>query len=111
VRRRRPRGAWLYTICAILVVLYALSVLYGIGAEASSPRLSDFLAPALWLSFPLAVALIGRVGLKVTIGMRKRFLGFTFEGESYWIVAMLLIPLLGILLGIVILGLWRRWFS
>jgi hypothetical protein len=30
VRRRESRGAWLYTICAIIVVLYALSVLYGI---------------------------------------------------------------------------------
>ena len=42
--------------------------------------------------------------------MRKRFLRFTFERESYWIVALLLIPLLGILLGIVIPGLLRRWF-
>lgn len=49
---------WLYTICAILVVLYALSVLYGIGAEAASPRLSDFLVPALWLSLPVAVAVV-----------------------------------------------------
>ncbi len=42
--------------------------------------------------------------------MRKRFFAFTFERESYWIVALLLIPLLGILLSIVIPGLWRRWF-
>ena len=58
VRRREPRGIWLYTICAILVVLYALAVLYGIGAEAVSPRLSDFLVPALWLSLPVAVAVV-----------------------------------------------------
>lgn len=60
VRRRESRGVGLYTVCAILVVLYALSVLYGIGAEAppSGPRLSDFAIPALWLSFPVAVALV-----------------------------------------------------
>jgi hypothetical protein len=58
VRRREPRGIWLYTICDILVVLYTLSVLHGIGAEAASPRLSDFLVPALWLSLPVAVAVV-----------------------------------------------------
>ena len=60
VRRREPRGVWLYTVCAVLVVLYAFSVLYGVGAEAppSGPRLSDFVIPALWLSFPVAVALV-----------------------------------------------------
>jgi peptidoglycan/LPS O-acetylase OafA/YrhL len=60
VRRRESRGVGLYRVCAILVVLYALSVLYGIGAEAppSGPRLSDFVIPALWLSFPVAVALV-----------------------------------------------------
>jgi hypothetical protein len=42
--------------------------------------------------------------------MRKRWLRFTFERESYWMVALLLIPLLVILLGIVIPGLLRRWF-
>ena len=60
MRRREPRGVGVYTVCAVLVVLYALSVLYGIGAEAppSGPRLSDFVTPALWLSFPVAVALV-----------------------------------------------------
>ena len=60
VRRREPRGVWLYTVCAILVVLYALSVLYGIGAEAppGGPRLSDFVIPALWLLLPVALALV-----------------------------------------------------
>jgi len=60
VRRREPRGVWLYTVCAILVVLYALSVLYGIGAEAppGGARLSDFVIPALWLSLPVALALV-----------------------------------------------------
>jgi len=60
VRRREPRGVWLYTVCAVLVVLYALSVLFGIGAEAppSGPRLSDFVIPALWLLFPVAVSLV-----------------------------------------------------
>jgi hypothetical protein len=48
--------------------------------------------------------------LRTTIGMRKRFFTFTFERESYWIVALLLIPLLGILLGIVLPGLWKQWF-
>src|SRR5436309_20417 len=42
--------------------------------------------------------------------MRKRFLGFTFDRESYWIVLLLLVPLLGILVWIVIPGLWQRWF-
>ena len=60
VRRREPRGVGLYTACAVLVVLYALSVLFGIGAEAppSGSRLSDFVIPLLWLSFPVAVALV-----------------------------------------------------
>jgi len=60
VRRRDPRGVGLYTVCAVVVALYALSVLFGIGAEAppSGPRLSDFVIPALWLSFPVAVALV-----------------------------------------------------
>jgi peptidoglycan/LPS O-acetylase OafA/YrhL len=60
VRPRESRGVGLYTVCAILVVLYALSVLYGIGAEAppSGRRLSDFVIPALWLSVPVAVALV-----------------------------------------------------
>ena len=41
-------------------MLYALSALYGIGAEAppSGPRLSDFVIPALWLSFAVAFALV-----------------------------------------------------
>ena len=43
--------------------------------------------------------------------MRKRFFGFTFERESHWMVVWyLLVPLLAILFGIVIPGLWRRWF-
>jgi hypothetical protein len=42
--------------------------------------------------------------------MWKRFLGFTFERESYWMAALLLIPLLGILLAIVIPGLLRLLF-
>jgi hypothetical protein len=43
--------------------------------------------------------------------MRKQFLGFTFERESHWMVVLyVLVPLLAILLGIVIPGLWRRWF-
>ena len=60
VRRREPRGVGLYTLCAILVVLYALGTLYGIGGEAppAGPRLSDFVIPALWLSIPVTVALV-----------------------------------------------------
>ena len=59
VRRREPRGSG-STQPAPFVVLYALSVLFGIGAEAppSGPRLSDFVIHALWLSFPVAVALV-----------------------------------------------------
>jgi hypothetical protein len=33
-----------------------------------------------------------------SVGIRRRFVGFTFERESHWIMALLLIPLLGILL-------------
>jgi peptidoglycan/LPS O-acetylase OafA/YrhL len=58
VRCREPRGVRLYTICAILVVLYALSVLYGIGAEASPSHPPEFLIPALWLSLPVGIALV-----------------------------------------------------
>jgi hypothetical protein len=43
--------------------------------------------------------------------MRKRFLGFTFERESHWMLLLyVLVPLLGILLLIVIPGLLRCWF-
>ena len=43
--------------------------------------------------------------------MRKRFLRFTFERESHWMVVVsILVPLLAILLGIVTPALWRRWF-
>jgi hypothetical protein len=42
----------------------------------------------------------------------KRFLGFTFERESKWLVLLYIaLPLLAILLAIVIPGLLRRWFS
>lgn len=41
-----------------------------------------------------------------------RFLGFTFERESWWLVALYVLgPLVAILLWIVIPGLWRRWFT
>jgi hypothetical protein len=43
--------------------------------------------------------------------MRKRFLTFTFERESRWLVVLyVLIPVLAILFFIVLPGLWRRWF-
>jgi hypothetical protein len=46
-----------------------------------------------------------------SIGKRKRFLGFTFERESHWMLVLyVLVPLTGILLSIVIPGLGRRWF-
>jgi hypothetical protein len=60
VRRREPRGIGLYTICAILVGLYALITLYGVGAEASRVTAHMFLVPALWLSVPIAVVLVQR---------------------------------------------------
>ena len=42
--------------------------------------------------------------------MRKIF-RFSFERESYWLVIIcVVVPLLGILVAIVIPGLWRRWF-
>jgi hypothetical protein len=44
------------------------------------------------------------------MGKRKRFVDFTFDRESYWILALLLVPLLGILFWIVMPGLWKRWF-
>jgi hypothetical protein len=35
---------------------------------------------------------------------------FTFKREAQWLLAILILPLLAILLGIVLPGLWRRWF-
>jgi hypothetical protein len=36
---------------------------------------------------------------------------FSFKREAYWLVVIgLIVPLLAILLGIVLPGLWRRWF-
>jgi hypothetical protein len=44
--------------------------------------------------------------------MRKRFLTFTFERESRWLVVLyVLIPLLALLLFILLPGLSRRWSS
>jgi tetrahydromethanopterin S-methyltransferase subunit E len=87
VLRREPRGIWLYTICAIVVALYALSVLYGIGAEAASPRLSDFLVPALWLSVPVAVAVV-QVWRQTLLGWFLLLAGFTVVGVGlcYWLI-------------------------
>ena len=76
VRRRDSRGTWLYTICAIVVVLYALSVLYGIGAEALHPRRSEFLVPTLWLSLAVAVALV-QVWRQTVLGWFLLVAGFT----------------------------------
>jgi peptidoglycan/LPS O-acetylase OafA/YrhL len=78
VRRREPRGVGLYTVCAVLVVLYALSVLYGIGAEAppSGPRLSDFAIPALWLSSAVAIALV-QLRRQTLLGWFLLLAGFT----------------------------------
>ena len=77
VRRREPRGEWLHTICAILVVLYALSVLYGIGAEAppSGPRLADFAIPAMWLSLAVTVAFV-QVWRQTLLGWLLLLTGF-----------------------------------
>ena len=42
----------------------------------------------------------------------KRFLGFTFERESHWMLVLyVLLPLLAILFSIVIPALRRRWFG
>jgi len=77
VRRREPRGEWLYTLCAIVVVLYALSVLYGIGAEAPprGPRLSDFAIPAMWLSLAVTVAFV-QVWRQTLLGWLLLLTGF-----------------------------------
>jgi peptidoglycan/LPS O-acetylase OafA/YrhL len=87
VRSREPRGVWLYAICAILVVLYALSVLYGIGAEATSPRLRDFVIPALWLSVPVAIALV-QVWRQTLLGWLLLLAGFAGPalGMCYWLI-------------------------
>lgn len=81
VRRREPRGIGLYTVCAILVVLYALSVLYGIGAEAppDGPRLSDVVIGALWLSLPVGVALV-QLRRQTLLGWFLLLAGFTAVG-------------------------------
>jgi peptidoglycan/LPS O-acetylase OafA/YrhL len=114
VLRRDPRGIWLYTICAILVVLYALSVLYGIGAESASPRLSDFLVPALWLSLPVAVALV-QVWRQTLFGWLLLLAGFTVValGLCYWLIEeQLLDPwpltLLAIAIAICVGLVWHR---
>jgi hypothetical protein len=59
-------------------VLYALSVLYGIGAEAAlgGPRLSDFVIPALWLSLPVAIVL-AQLRRQTLLGWFLLFAGFT----------------------------------
>ena len=89
VRRRESRSVGLYTVCAILVVLYALSVLYGIGAEAppDGPRLSHFLIPALWLSFPVSVALV-QVWRQMVLGWFLLLAGFAVVagGLCYFMV-------------------------
>jgi hypothetical protein len=86
VGRREPRAVWLYTVCAVLVVRWALSVLYGIGAEAppAGPRLSDFVIPALWLSVPIMVALI-QIWRQTLLGWLLLLAGFTVVaiGLSY----------------------------
>jgi len=44
--------------------------------------------------------------------MKIRFVNFTFERESRWMLVLyVLLPLLAILLTIVIPGLWRRWLG
>ena len=86
VRRRESRAEWLYTICAILVVLYALSVLFGIGAEAppSGPRLSDFVIPAMWLSLAVTVAFV-QVWHQTLLGWLLLLTGF-FAGALVGLV-------------------------
>jgi hypothetical protein len=89
VGRRAPRAVWLYTVCAVLVVLYALSVLYGIGAEAppDGARLSDFVIPALWLSVPIMVVLV-QVWRQTLLGWLLLLGGFSLVaiGLSYLMV-------------------------
>lgn len=89
VRRREPRGVGLYTVCAILTVLYALSVLYGIGAEAppGGPQLSDFVIRALWLSLPVAIALV-QVWRQTLLGWFLLLAGFGGPalGMCYWLI-------------------------
>jgi len=87
VRRREPRGVWLHRVCAILVVLYALITLFGIGAEASSPRLADFLIPALWLSLPVTVAAV-QLWRQTLLGWIVLLAGFAAVGVllGYWLI-------------------------
>lgn len=79
MRRREPRGVGLYKVCAILVVLFALSVLFGIGAEAppSGVRLSDFVIPAMWLSLAVTGALV-QIWHQTLLGWALLLAGFTF---------------------------------
>ena len=82
VRRREPRGVWLYSVCAVLITLYALSVLYGIGvgAPTDGARVSDFGTYALWLSLPVAVAL--------TQWWRQTLLGWLLLLAAFAVVAV-----------------------
>jgi len=88
-RRREPRDIGLYTVCAIVVVLFALSVLYGIGTESppTGPRFSDFVIPVLWLSFPVAVALV-QVWRPTLLGWLLLLAGFAAvaTGLGYFMV-------------------------
>ena len=85
---RERRGVWLYSICAVLITLYALSVLYGIGVGAPTDgvRVWDF-GIALWLSLPVAVALT-QLWRQTLLGWLLLFVAFAFVavGVGYAIV-------------------------
>jgi hypothetical protein len=87
VRRREPRGVWLYKVCAILVVLYSLITLFGIGADAAYVRWSDFVVPALWLSLPVTVAVV-QVWRQTLLGWFLLIAGFTAVAVllGYWLI-------------------------
>ena len=59
-------------------MLFALSVLYGVGAESppAGPRLSHFVVTALWLSLPVTVALI-QIWRQTLLGWFLLLAGFT----------------------------------
>ena len=97
-------------------MLYALGTLFGIGAESppEGQRFSDFVAPALWLSVPVAVALV-QLWRQTLLGWFLLFAGFAVVAGvlSYFLISERLLDpwpltLLAIAIAICVSLLWQR---